>query len=618
MNDTVGQAIVDKPLEEIKKARLKELEEYKENKVLEPANVDFLSKLVRQAENVEEVEKLFTLSILWRRTGLVFQPTLEKVRGGVISYFSKDKRWSFAQDPYDLTHKLIIGDNFEALLNLLVEYRGKIDCIYIDPPYGKDAMGGFADTNYDNDISRDNLLSMLKPRLELAKELLSPEGVIFCSIDDRNEAYLKLLFDEVFGERNFYGVLIQRKGNTQNDAKTIQKNHEYILCYAKNFTGDLILSQPNIKKVPVLENKFILGRDTSASSAHDKLIERANLGYTIYYLKDTENGATGNHNKLIERAKELGKQYGFNYLVSENGKTFEEAIAVMDYDKDAITEDATEEEVYRDEKELLDSGFIPIRPPKRKGGKLGCWTWGFDTFKDLWNKDEVLIEEGRDRYKVIRKIFVDPQDIVEEGGKKYVFVTNTLPLQSVVDINNSNGTTLLSKDILPGCIFSNPKNPDLLKFLFSALPKKDALVLDFFAGSGTTGQAVLELNKKDGGQRRFILCTNNLEEDGKIAEKVTAPRLKRVMTGSDYDGTLDFPWAKKNEPLGGNLLVLDLKEISDKACPPDPTPFEVIDETLYGKKKFNTAREKISWVCENFDGAEERLKPSLGKEGPEC
>lgn len=90
------------------------------------------------------------------------------------------------------------------------------------------------------------------------------------------------------------------------------------------------------------------------------------------------------------------------------------------------------------------------------------------------------------------------------------------------------------------------------------------------------------------------------------------------MTGSDYDGTSDFPWAEKNEPLEGNLLVLDIDHIPDKACPPSPTPFDVIDETLYGQKKFKTAKEKISWVCENFDGAEERLKPSLGKEGPEC
>ncbi|MBQ5557299.1 MAG: hypothetical protein IIT36_01665, partial [Aeriscardovia sp.] len=75
MNDTAGQAIENKPLEEIKKSRLKELEEYEENKILEPANVDFLSKFIKQAESVEEVEKLFTLSVLWRRTGLVFQPT---------------------------------------------------------------------------------------------------------------------------------------------------------------------------------------------------------------------------------------------------------------------------------------------------------------------------------------------------------------------------------------------------------------------------------------------------------------------------------------------------------------------------------------------------------------
>lgn len=81
-DDTIGQAIEDKPLEEIKKATLEELEEYKENKVLEPANVDFLSKLIRQAESLEEVENLSTLSVMTRLSGIVFQPTLEKVRGG--------------------------------------------------------------------------------------------------------------------------------------------------------------------------------------------------------------------------------------------------------------------------------------------------------------------------------------------------------------------------------------------------------------------------------------------------------------------------------------------------------------------------------------------------------
>ncbi|GAD19653.1 DNA methyltransferase [Helicobacter fennelliae] len=110
---------------------------------------------------------------------------------------------SFENDKNAITHKLIIGDNYPALLNLLITYREKIKMIYIDPPYGKDDLGEFAKTNYENAITRDNLLSMLKPRLEIAKMLLKDDGVLFCSIDDRNQAYVKCLFDDIFGERNF-------------------------------------------------------------------------------------------------------------------------------------------------------------------------------------------------------------------------------------------------------------------------------------------------------------------------------------------------------------------------------------------------------------------------------
>ncbi|WP_307983821.1 DNA methyltransferase [uncultured Helicobacter sp.] len=110
---------------------------------------------------------------------------------------------SFENDKNAITHKLIIGDNYPALLNLLITYREKIKMIYIDPPYGKDDLGEFAKTNYENAITRDNLLSMLKPRLQIAKMLLKDDGVLFCSIDDRNQAYVKCLFDDIFGERNF-------------------------------------------------------------------------------------------------------------------------------------------------------------------------------------------------------------------------------------------------------------------------------------------------------------------------------------------------------------------------------------------------------------------------------
>lgn len=127
-----------------------------------------------------------------------------------IHYFEKNEQLSFSTKKDALTHKLIIGDNYKALQNLLIQYKNKIDVIYIDPPYGKDSMGEFAQTNYENAISRDNLLSMLYPRLMLAKQLLSDNGLIFCSIDDKNQAYIKCLFDEVFGKEILLHVFLAR------------------------------------------------------------------------------------------------------------------------------------------------------------------------------------------------------------------------------------------------------------------------------------------------------------------------------------------------------------------------------------------------------------------------
>ena len=110
------------------------------------------------------------------------------------NYFKKNEDLSFHTDESKPTNKLIIGDNYQVLQNLLIQYKNKINVIYIDPPYGKDSMGEFAKTNYNNAITRDNLLSMLYPRLQLAKQLLSDDGVIFCSIDDKNQALEKISF----------------------------------------------------------------------------------------------------------------------------------------------------------------------------------------------------------------------------------------------------------------------------------------------------------------------------------------------------------------------------------------------------------------------------------------
>lgn len=499
----------------------------------------------------------------------------------------KNDKLSFETDKDDLNHKLIIGDNYDVLKQLLNTHKERVDVIYIDPPYAENILGKSADTNYNNSITRNDLLSMLSVRLKLAFELLKDSGVIFCSIDDRNQSYLKCLFDEVFDEKNYYGTFIQIKGNTQNDSKRIQKNHEYILCYVKNYKNNLVLSYDNYVKKKIYEENYILGRDMGAASGHDKLLERENLGYTIYYIEKTENGGTGNHNKLIERenlgytiydcktddkdkyikiANELNKKYGnFNYYISKDGKTFRHAIAISDYDKKSIKENSTEEEVYTDVKELIELGYRKIRPPKRKGEKLGCWTWALETFQEYWNNNEVLIKNGKTRTNVIKKVFVEEKDITVIDNVKYYLKHNVLPLKSIIDINNSNGTTLLSgnKGIIPGCPFSNPKNPEMLKYLFKSYNNKNALILDFFAGSGSTAQAVLDLNKEDNGNRTFILCTNNEKSDktpGGIAYDITSKRLKRIMSGCCYDESKNFGWIKKNSAYGGNLEVFEIEE----------------------------------------------------------
>ena len=196
----------EKNMNEIKQSLIEEINKRVQDKILEPSNASLLIKLINNAESKNEAINIAALGTTYKRTGLHFDKRLEKMTDD-IKYFRKNEKLSFYTDSSKPVNKLIIGDNYDALQNLLIQYRGAVDVIYIDPPYGKDSMGEFAKTNYENAITRDNLLSMLYPRLILAKQLLSDEGVIFCSIDDKNQAYVKCLFDEVFGRRILWRIL---------------------------------------------------------------------------------------------------------------------------------------------------------------------------------------------------------------------------------------------------------------------------------------------------------------------------------------------------------------------------------------------------------------------------
>ena len=470
-----------------------------------------------------------------------------EVFGDDIKYFKKNDSLSFTTDDKKPLNKLVIGENYQALQNLLIEFKGLVDVIYIDPPYGKDNMGDFAKTNYNNALTRDNLLSMLYPRLVLSRQLLAPTGVIFCSIDDKNQAYVKCLFDEVFGESNFTGNIIWQSA-TDNNPRQISTEHEYILCYCKNLSAqspwqlESANAQKIIKKYREIKETLT---DPAAIQVELRKWIKANkddLKGVAHYNNVDEKGVYSSSSNS-SNTKPGG--YTFDILHPETGKPC----------------------------------------PKPAFG----WRWTEETFNSYRDAGEV--EWGKD-------------ESTQPHIKKRI-ETATEQFKSIYYEDGRAATTLLESIFSEKKIFDNPKPVNLISRLiaFATGDNKDAIILDFFAGSGTTGHSVLDLNL-DGGNRRFILCQINEKTNTTphgIAYDATAPRLKRIMTGTDYNGSNNFRWAKENKAYGGNLDVYEIDSVANFEAIPGKSPFDVIDETLYGQKKIKTLKQKIDWVCNNFE-----------------
>lgn len=519
-----------------------------DDKILERSNADLLIKLINQAETLTEAISIAELGTTYKRTGFHFDKRLEKI-GNTIKYFKKNEKLSFSDGSGDVPNKLIIGDNYDALLNLLVEYKGRIDIIYIDPPYGKDSMGEFAQTNYNNALTRDNLLSMLYPRLLIAKKLLSKDGVIFCNIDDKNHSYVKCLMDEVFGETAFLLNVprITKKGG--KSTQTIAKNNDYILGYT--FSNDIIFSQES--KTDLTKYKY-----------EDEFVEKRGK----YALTQTLDYNTLQYSKSMD------------YEIEIEGKKF------------------------------YPGGSLEGMKQRHNGNHgVTDWVWRWSNNAVEWGIKEKLFVVKNDR--IYTKSYLNCRKKNGKNELETIDATKAYTTLSYMDnkFSNDNGKKELDLIFDTGSVlFKNPKPTSLIYELIKMVSSNDdAIILDFFAGSGTTGQAVLNLNKDYGGNRHFILCTNNeitSTTPNGIAYDVTTKRLKRTMTGECYDGKKDFKWLEKHKPLGGSLDVYDISSVSNAEKIAGKTAFEVIDETLYGKEKFATLKEKIEWVCENFDGTQ--------------
>lgn len=550
-----------------------------EKGILEQSNVTLLTKLINNAENEKEVLDIAQLGTSYKKTGLHYDKKLEKT-GDEVKYFVKNEELSFVTDENAITHKLIIGDNYDALLNLLITHRGKIDVIYIDPPYGKDSMGAFAETNYDNAITRDNLLSMLYPRLTLAKLLLSDEGVIFVSIDDRNQAYVKCLMDEIFEERNFVACATCHSNPGGDKGDFMENSLQYILVYCKNknWFNDLgIYIKQNIKDYPLVDEfgNYKKGGQLEKWGNDDTTHTHPNLAYSVYYKPD-------------------------------NG----DVKVLFDYNREDINNDHNLDIQYEVPfKKLLQKGYVCIRPRITNDGENGRWRLQDTTFLERVRHNDFIFEKQDDVYKIYEKDRYEQFKFVKSKN----FIASDIAKQNTVDLTNIFGSK----------IFDYAKPISLIKYVIGLYDKANITVLDFFAGSGTTGEAVLALNKKsdnNDNKRQFILV--QLDEDLDMAFKkkkkknviiknqialcdkynrphklteITAERLRRVMTGKCYDGTSDFKWAKENEPYGDNLEVLEIAKVKNN----DRKIFEKIDETLYGQK-FEDVKDKIDWVCANF------------------
>lgn len=418
----------------------------------------------RLGKTFEEATKEELLSLIddlknKKKYGLVWENQVEEVEEFLKQHYpvlKEVKEREIKTDDEKPTNLLIEGDNLHALNTLLYTHREKVDVIYIDPPYNtgnKDFVYNDRYVDAEDSWRHSKWLSFMEKRLRLAKELLTDDGVIFISIDDNEQAQLKLLCDDVFGEQNFVANLIW---NTKREAKGIPPkkmvsvNHEYILAYEKG------------------ENFKFRGKK-----------------------RDVKDGFSNPDNDPRGPWK---RQYLQRY-----GQGFTEKTIVNP-----------------------ETGDVFTFPTPYTQDKL-----------DMWVKEErIIFPVDKKRYPAKKEFFSEYKNpfkpIVTDWG---LFSTKT------------NSEKL--KEIFNGRkVFDYTKPIELMKEIISVSSHRNALILDFFAGSGTTGHAVLEQNKEDGGNRQFILVTNN---ENNIAEEVTYERLKRVIHG------YNTPKGKEVDGLGGNL-----------------------------------------------------------------
>lgn len=445
-------------------------------------------------------------------------PTLEWIgKSKVINHHQEvpfrvlERKYSFDEngqhnEDNGSENMIIRGDNLEALKALLPRYEGRVKCIYIDPPYNTGNEGWVYNDNVNDpkikkwlgavvgkegeDLTRhDKWLCMMYPRLKLLQKLLADDGVIFVSLDFHEQPVMRLIMDEIFGASNYVSeIACVNKPSGRSDDKYIATAHESIIVYRKSPLLTLGGFEPE-EKITKRYNK----RDTDGR---------------LYREEDLRK--RGTHDERTDRPN-LFYPFFFNQETGE--------LVVGNNDEETP------------------DGFIRIEPMKSKDVQ-GTWRWGQDTAIAQKTYIHPRYMPNKQQWSLFEWEYLD-----ERGAAK------PTTLWDFKDVNSERGTEVFIKYLgFKKEDFPNPKPVGTIQRILQIATAGDDIILDSFAGSGTTAHAVLNMNKADGGHRKFILV-----EMMDYADRITAERVKRVIRGHGEG---------KNavEGTGGNFSFYDLGE----------------------------------------------------------
>lgn len=441
--DENKNSFTERPHENEKKRALDYVEKLLEEARLNPTN---------RSEDIAELTEIHRL-LNTKKYGLVWEEHAEKVEEEMktkIPVFVEDESKKISDNPDSEDYNFLLeGDNLHSLHLLEKTHAGKIDVIYIDPPYNtgnKDFKYHDAFVDGKDMFSHSKWLSFMERRLSVAKRLLSDNGVIFVSIDDNEQAQLKLLMDEIYGNSNFLDTIIwERAYAPVNLKKHFSESHDYILAYAKDISKAVSNGLPRSQK----QNKL---------------------------YKNPDNDPRG-----VYKAD--------NFSVGP----------------------AVQSNIY----EITVPSGRKVLPPEGYS-----WRFSKQRYEELLADNRVYFGKDGNNVPAYKRFLTEVRQ-----------TSVPMTIWKYEEVGHSQSASQDLKKLFDGkSKFTYPKPVGLVSRVIRLYSKKDSTVLDFFAGSGTTGQAVTELNAEDGGNRKFILATNN---ENNIAEEVTYERMKRVSAGTE-------------------------------------------------------------------------------------